>query len=572
MADHDLQAGLEAVRRALAARDLREAAHHLARALTVQPQSREVLELLGEFQDVAGVRALGFAALEKDSFHGTAALRAWLLQAEGRTAEAVPLLLRVQAAAPDVPYALWLESWLEDSASVEGLDGELVASAAQGVLGSVDLAAPGRSGAALGSVLSTLRRVQAAHPESSQLFFVTCVALRRAGFADEAERLAEQRRRTNPDYFASVALAGIHRDQGEFEEALQDFQTALGYLPEDVGARLDIGDLSLELGRLPESLHAYEQALLREPENDWALPSASYVRWLLFREREDREELRAFAHDHPDNERAQELLQKLERWVRSLPTPASSLEAFFRAEALPRRVWCSALEAPSAVLVLQRLATARGGECSVEFPADAVPDPREPLEPVQVSLWRYQGPRVESALPLGDPAVGESLASIAEEPYDLGRWWEHAGQVARQLGDDAAPQVLAAMVDLPVCPDRDGWWEWPFQIQVAAALVLARMERRREVLFDLAVGPVDWASTAALIALSELGRRDERLLPLVTRLFFRLLEVPPCPVRSACWTEPLVELAERLPRLSAAQKQLLDRLRREQRPESDGEG
>jgi len=203
----------------------------------------------------------------------------------------------------------------------------------------------------------------------------------------------------------------------------------------------------------------------------------------------------------------------------------------------------------------------RGRELEVVCADIPEPDPRLPLSPVATQLWRYQGAVASPALEPGDPAVAQSLASIAEEPYQLVRWWDHAGQVAHQLGPDTVPSILAAMVHPPRRADTQSPWNWLFRIQTAAALVLARLDvpwpRRRQLLFDLALGPVDWSTSAALIALSELAIREEPARADITALFFRLLEVPLSPIRYQCCVAPLLELAPRLPGLSDAQRAVL---------------
>ena len=49
--------------------------------------------------------------------------------------------------------------------------------------------------------------------------------------------------------------------------------------PNDLAARLDIGDLSIEVGDFDAALVAYAEVLEREPEHDWALPSTVYLLW-----------------------------------------------------------------------------------------------------------------------------------------------------------------------------------------------------------------------------------------------------------------------------------------------------
>jgi tetratricopeptide (TPR) repeat protein len=575
MDQHSLEQDLAVVRGALETGDLEHAAHHLAGAVGEDPLHPEVSRALIAFQEAAGARALELVPMEGEIFHGLAALRAWLLCAAGQHDEALSLLLQAQAAVPTVPYAGWLERWLGQPSFLHAIAPDGLASHAEMVLQAAPPERPGDAADTVARVLAALQRAQEAHPASARLFFVTCRSLRRAGRLDEALQLAELRRRTRPDYFTFIAMASVQREQGKLAAAVDSFRGALEHEPEDVGARLDIGDLTLELGRLDQALAAYQEAIALEPGEPWAQPSALLVRHRLG-EAGARDALIAFAAEHPDNERARSLLEELEPYVLSLPRRPESLVnmAAQVAELEPgagiESLALSSLEAPSAVAAFRSAlldAKVEGG-CAISIGEIPEPDPREPLRPVSVQLWSYGlgpvgGGKAEHRSTEARPAVAAppaevaaALAALAREPYRLERWWEQAGALGAAQAS-RAEAVLACMVHPPPHPDELTPWDWMFRVQVAAALVIARLPgawpgQRRELLFSLALGPTDWTSTAALIALTELAVREPEARGDIKTLVADLLGVPSSPIRFMCIESPLAHLLPRIPDLPPA--------------------
>lgn len=176
----------------------------------------------------------------------------------------------------------------------------------------------------------------------------------------------------------------------------------------------------------------------------------------------------------------------------------------------------SAIEAPSMLSVCRMVSPGFEFSCNV----DCGPDPRIPARRVKTQLWTYsrllgladQG-RANVSHPGAD--VAARVAAVAEQPYLLRIWSEAASRAASAMGREVLPELLAAMAHWVDGPGYLEVWDWRFRVQVAAALVASYLgdepwERsaRREALEDVAEGPADWTSTAAIIALMDVARRD----------------------------------------------------------------
>jgi hypothetical protein len=84
------------------------------------------------------------------------------------------------------------------------------------------------------------------------------------------------------------------------------------------------------------------------------------------------------------------------------------------------------------------------------------------------------------------------------------------------------------MVYPPPAPEDVEPWDWYLRVQVAAALIASHLgdepwaESPRRILLEAVLdGPVDWTSTAAVIALLDVARRDEAARPLIVTALLR---------------------------------------------------
>jgi ankyrin repeat protein len=181
------------------------------------------------------------------------------------------------------------------------------------------------------------------------------------------------------------------------------------------------------------------------------------------------------------------------------------------------RAGASSVEAPSAVAAIRDFEPMY----QLSFRVDT-PDPRRPARPVEVVLWRYEN--FETASANATPAlapprseISTAAGRIAQVPYLLRIWSDHAAKTAAAFRPDDALDFAAVMVHPPARPTYIEPWNWRFRVQVAAALILSHLgsekstnARRQRILEDIIDGPADWTNTAAIIALYDVARRDPR--------------------------------------------------------------
>jgi ankyrin repeat protein len=194
----------------------------------------------------------------------------------------------------------------------------------------------------------------------------------------------------------------------------------------------------------------------------------------------------------------------------------------------------SAIEAPSMLSVCRMLSPKFVFSCQV----DRGPDPRAPARRVKTRLWTYArllglADQGRATVPPPDEAVAARVASVAAHPYLLRIWSQAALRAARGMARDALPRVLATMAHGVDGPGYVEIWDWRFRVQVAAALVVSYLgdepwdgAARRQALEDVAEGPADWTSTAAIIALMDVARRDEAARPAVVAALHRCARRP----------------------------------------------
>ena len=105
----------------------------------------------------------------------------------------------------------------------------------------------------------------------------------------------------------------------------------------------------------------------------------------------------------------------------------------------------------------------------------------------------------------------------------------------------------------PNAPEGIDAWDWVFRVQVAAALCLVGVDAgwggsiRERALMSLWLGPLDWTTTAALIALTEVARSERNVASAIVQIVVRELDGPINPIRWACIVEPMMWLLDRAP-------------------------
>jgi hypothetical protein len=162
------------------------------------------------------------------------------------------------------------------------------------------------------------------------------------------------------------------------------------------------------------------------------------------------------------------------------------------------------------------------------------PDPRKPAGRVKFLLWKYWFKTARPGLPPPrDKRVVEAIAELARQPYDYQANWHAAAAAAKPFDANTLPDVLAVMVHPPPITDGTPAWIWLPRVQLAAAQVVAHLDRgwsvsdRWEALQELLRNPIDWTTEAAIIALAQLARQMPEISADVRRVYFELLQRVP---------------------------------------------
>jgi hypothetical protein len=177
----------------------------------------------------------------------------------------------------------------------------------------------------------------------------------------------------------------------------------------------------------------------------------------------------------------------------------------------------SAAEPPSAITAARRVA----GPFQIGIGAFPTPDIRVPLRRGDYRIWRYDGTDPVAAVAAPSAEAVRVLHEVADQPWPS----PLSGRLrAEPLGDLPLPDLLGLLAHLPGPPDTDRYrflavdspTYWYRFLQPWVCLGILRhaehepwaSSTRRQVLVDLAFGPEDWVSDAALFALVTAAYHD----------------------------------------------------------------
>lgn len=548
-AQFDPNAELYAAQAAIQNRQPQVAVTHLARVVPQFPLHPHVLGLLEQLVATSPnpLQLVSHGVAD----YGAAAIQAYVLGRVGRGSEAYAILRQLASGNPAGGIIDWALPWLDAKQLPEPQRAEAVAlyfaSASYRFTNRKNQ--PPEVLAVVKCWLPHARSVMASKPFNDPNYAVYIPMLRQAGEMDEAIRLCQARHRAEGSYHSAVSLAATFREAGKFSEWLAATKEILRVAPNDVPARLDLGDCYWdEQKNLEQAENWYADALRLEPEQPWAKPSLLCVRYLRTDEAKWRDELEDYAEAHPQDQRTQVCLARVTPYFTDFTYPADGSinnmagiakqidEARAKGNNEPIKgqikSTTTGLDMPSCYRSIDRQIQLWGGGIVLkrEMLGMQSPDPRQPRVPVRYRLWNYDGTTPLPAVPPPPANVVAAVAQLAGVPYDLGAWISYAVQIGGQLGEQNILAILGVMAYPPDPPQGVRTWDWTLRIQFAATLILAGTgPNALDVLCDLANGPLDWPTAAAVVALTAIARSRMDLVPRLRQLFTELYRDLPRP-------------------------------------------
>jgi tetratricopeptide (TPR) repeat protein len=472
---------LDLARLAIAKGEVRHAAHHLAGVVALDPKRAGLDEALNAWM-MLSEDPLAHVPLSDGMFYGAVALHAMVLERIGRPGEAVFLLLQALSAKPDAPFVDIADAWLTPAVAAT-ISGERLSASIVRCLEHAHPRAP---------LLTMLERIHEAQPSDGHVSWLVSRALRLSNKPKEALSFIGDAHAASPSYFTAIALAAARGALGDREGSITAHEEALRFRPGDIAALLDIGDQSLELGRVGKARGSYNAVLERESRHDWAWPSLLYLD-----ARENNEAalaaLESLARESAPQSRARALFARVRPFVLSLGHPDSSIINAV-ADALRRgltvtKCGASSLEPPSAMASAKEAARASGATLTIDFAEIPSPDPRKERRKLpHEAVWTYRSPGAaglfggleQHARPGAEPppdTIARAIAAIAAAPFDRDTWSREARALGERLGPQAVESLLASMVHPVAMPAGMAPWAWRFRVQMAAAFTLLGVDR-----------------------------------------------------------------------------------------------
>lgn len=529
---------------------------HLAELLTFDPDRSQWQALIGEYLSRASLDTLIPKNEDGGRYYATEALRAWAFAEEGRLHDAIELWIAVHGAKPSVRYLqAWAVPRLEGQGVVEAMPRDLSLQMLATMLNGVPelRLQTARQRAGSERVAAIARRVAATHSGSPELGMMVPGLLRKAGdFEGALAQVDANERESGATWHNAVARGLIHREAGDPEAAEQAFIAALELDPSDISAMLEAGDTFLNIRQWARALAWYEKVLAQQPEHDWAKPSALWCRSKLSDDPagpDDPHIAGLVELEKQGTWRARSLINQFRRWEGFLPEPsdatANALRSVLQAEERgdSMAIATSAVEAPSNMTAF-RLA---GMDATISFNSVATPDPREPIADIAFTVWQLDGEVLAPALQPPPPEVAAAVARVAAIAYERDAVWAAASLIPQTIEGLTPEQLLACVVHpppVPAGPDAPNVLAWLGRVQLAVADALAHLDddwkpsKRRDALMSLLLGPMDWSTNAAILALSRLSR-DEPALAVDIGAAFAELEASRPDAGAVCWEQTL---------------------------------
>ncbi len=505
---------------------LEHAAFHAACALVESPDDPRRLSL---FDAIAALSDEPGTLLppREGNYVGLVAGRARILALGGQYGRALDMLLEVLRANPGSAYLSWARQW----AVAPSLGDQPV------------------PWAALGGLLATLcgplvgrARLWPSEQRALEHFAPLMEAL-----TDHIERCDEPvaaimlggfwRRLRKPALALACVELALEGDTGAMgysalglalraanqpEAAAKAFATASLLAPEDPAHDAEQGRAHWDAGDFEGAMEAFAKALEKAPEDHeiyWSLLYTAQCSGATF-EGDDPSWLEEVVGEALIADDMHWLMQPC---LGSLPQPTAAvvqalehLRDHYEAPPLGLSFKLSALEPPSALSAMAMWVCDSPEPSMLDVEVEGIqdPDPRVALGPAALDtghLWAYDGVVPSPTLPPPPPELQVVIADWIVVPYFLPRWWRLAAAHAERFKALTDAELLAALVHVPTCPPETPHELWVQRGQLCAALLVARLDegwhnsRRRRLLRSVLLGPMDWTTNAAIIAMTQVA-------------------------------------------------------------------
>ncbi|MEM1009505.1 MAG: hypothetical protein AAGJ35_10920, partial [Myxococcota bacterium] len=463
---------------------------------------------------------------------------AYILGYLGQTQQAFDLLCDVMRFSKHFGYLTWLMHWLHEEQPLQL--SALFSMMAEELLHTVGILFPRASESHVLLPMVGLIRSMQDFPwlEQQPLFFeLSSAVMRRVHAYEDAVSLAQKACVQTDSTRAYVALGLAYRQQKRYDAAEEAFVYAYQRAPEYHVHLLEVVRTLWDAKDFKRALEVTEVYRVTMEKEDPAFSDPELDLYQMF----FRHQLYQRIEDSPcidllgASATADQSQQLWSCCVGHLPPPhESSLRPFLRRmHRLSRMDSFSSsthgisstqpdaqlyaveqpalLEPPSLHLVHLSMGTSQGAEYYANCTLPE-PDPRRAKQTLQYKLWAFDADSVPlPQFQCPSPHIAALVEKLAALPYFLPRWWRCAQEYAKPLTSNDLPCLLACMIAPSDVQTSFAAYTWRRHLQIASALLIAQLptewedSMKRQALFDVLRGPIDWCTDAAVIALTEIA-------------------------------------------------------------------
>lgn len=499
---------------------------------------------------------------------------AYVQAVSGHIDNGIRTLFRAHHMAPHRGYMRWLSRWSDWPGMIKSLDLNVLLKELMRLL--KQHTSPKRRNvqqSTFQELIPTLYKLLEHHGNNGRLLWVTSAMLRQIEQHAQAVKMAQRAFQQDKRWPMAMNLGFARRSAGDVDGAVEAFQIASRIEPDNVSSVIELSITLCQAERYDDGLKHLDRILAHTPNHPEAMPVWCYFQLQATGDETYYLQLENYIHEHPQNTHAAQyynMLREEAPFVRYLPMAddasiqsvaplCASLDHRADDDAPPQgfRLDVERMEAPSVGIALDLVCShyqIPHYDYVLHQTDPTTPDPRKSHQMVQYTIWTYDGMWPQAQIPTQVPEELQlHITTMAKRIYHLPTWWKVAGMVAEQLDHHHVDFLPSALLDIArPCPEQFWPWQWVQRNQTAAMLILAQYAHAKQapwpkqMLCDIALGPVDWSNTAALLAMFAWSQHDQMMAmtleQTILELFERAKQWPWC-----CYGACLLSLARALP-------------------------